>query len=480
MLNAIFQSISLNFSGPGIVIRWWFLRGLGLIYLAAFWSMATQIEGLVGSHGILPLQEQLDRISYWYEGLKYWHFPTVFWLNASNTALKAVCLAGIAAALLVIANLLIVPALIACYLLYLSIVTAGQDFTGFQWDVFLVESGFLAIFLASNSKIIYFLYRFLIARFMFMGGVVKIASGDPAWADLTALSYHYWTQPLPTSLGYYAYFLPGWWHQFCTAVVLFIELIVPFGVFMARPFRLFAAWSFILLQTSIMLTGNYNFFNLLALLLCLFLFDDRDLAKLTPKKILNSLQQNNRPPSQLAAYCAGIWAGFVALVLGTHIWLAQTHRQPLKPLELLLQTASNFAIVNNYGPFAVMTTERNEIIIEGSQDGVTWLEYRFNYKPDALDKPLTWNIPHQPRLDWQLWFAALSPPQSGGWFDNFMRRLLQGSPDVTDLMAKNPFRDSPPKFLRAFFYRYNFVPLVERAATGEIWKREKLGVYGLW
>ncbi len=477
VLSAIFQSISHNCAGSGVVIRWWFLRGLGLIYLAAFWSMATQINGLIGANGILPIQEQLDRIGYWDEGLKYWHFPTVFWLNASNAALKTVCLAGVAAALLVTANLLAAPALIACYILYLSIVTAGQDFTGFQWDVFLLESGFLAIFLNWNSKIIHFLYRLLIARFMFMGGVVKIASGDLTWVDLTALNYHYWTQPLPTPLGYYAHFLPEWWQQFCTSAVLFIELIVPFGVFMPRPFRLFAAWSFILLQTSILLTGNYSFFNLLALLLCLFLFDDSDLAKITPEKLYTKLLRNNRPPSSVATFCSGVWAAMVAVILATHLWLAQTHWQPVKPLNLLLQIAANFAFVNNYGPFAVMTTERNEIIIEGSNDGVHWLEYGFKYKPDALDKPLIWNIPHQPRLDWQLWFAALSLPQSGGWFEKFMYRLKKGSPDVLALLANNPFPDFPPKNLRAVLYRYGYTTPEHRSRDGKIWRREMLWIY---
>jgi lipase maturation factor 1 len=478
VLSISIKSIKFDFISSGIVIRWWFLRGLGLIYLAAFWSMATQIEGLIGANGILPIQEQLDRIGYWYADEKYWQFPTLFWLDASNSALKAVCLAGIGMALMVTLDIFVVPALIACYALYLTITTAaGQDFTGFQWDVFLLESGFLAIFLAGNSKVVHFLYRFLIARFMFMGGVVKITSGDPAWANLTALNYHYWTQPLPTPLGYYAYFLPEWWQQLCTAGVLFIELIVPFGVFMPRPYRLFAAWNFILLQTSILLTGNYNFFNLLALLLCLFLFDDSDLAKMTPEKLYTKLLRNNRPPSSAATLYSGVWAALVALILATHIWMAQTQQRPYKFLHELLQTASNFAVVNNYGPFAVMTTERNEIIIEGSNDGVHWLEYGFKYKPDALDKPLSWNIPHQPRLDWQLWFAALSPPQSGGWFEKFMHLLQQGSPDVTDLLASNPFPGLPPKYLRAVLYSYTFTTPDERTGTGKIWRREKLGIY---
>ena len=257
--------------------------------------MATQIEGLIGANGILPLQEQLAHIAQALPQEKYGYFPTLFWFDASNMALKGVCFAGIAAACLVTFNIFTRAALIACFVGYLSITTAGQDFTSFQWDIFLLESGFLAILLTWNSPVILFLYRLLIARFMFMGGVVKIASGDPTWANLTALNYHYLTQPLPSPLGYYAYFLPEWWQKLCVSGVLFIELLVPFFVFMPRPFRLFAGWSFILLQTSIILTGNYTFFNLLALLLCLFLFDDRDIARITPEWLRARIEQHYQP-----------------------------------------------------------------------------------------------------------------------------------------------------------------------------------------
>jgi hypothetical protein len=165
--------------------------------------MVTQIEGLIGTNGILPLQEQLAHIAQALPHEKYWHFPTLFWFDASNIALKGVCFAGIAAACLVTFNIFVRAALIACFVCYLSITTAGQDFTSFQWDVFLLESGFLAILLTWNSPIILFLYRLLIARFIFMGGVVKIVSGDQTWANLIALNYHYLTQPLPSPLAYY-------------------------------------------------------------------------------------------------------------------------------------------------------------------------------------------------------------------------------------------------------------------------------------
>jgi lipase maturation factor 1 len=219
---------------------------------------------------------------------------------------------------------------------------------------------------------------------------------------------------------------------------LFIELPIPFLVFLPRPFRLFAAGCFILLQTGIILTGNYTFFNLLTLLLCLFLFDDHDMARITPRWLRDRLMQRHKPATAFANLYAIVWSGFVALILATHIWMAQTQQTPIKALYVLLQTTAIFGVINNYGPFAVMTTERDEIIIEGSNDGVHWLEYGFKYKPDDVGKPLSWNIPHQPRLDWQMWFAALSEPQPGGWFERLMQQLQEGSPKVLTLLAINP------------------------------------------
>lgn len=425
------------------LVSWWFLRGLALIYFSAFASMYGQITGLIGQHGILPLPDILDRIALMYQQEKYWRFPTLFWFEHSDTALTSACIAGMIATVFVLINCFIRTALTVCYMLYLSIVIAGQDFTSFQWDLFLLESGFLAIFLTWQSNIIIFLYRLLIARFMLMSGVVKIASGDVTWQDLTALTYHYLTQPLPSPLAYYVYFLPEWLHRLCTATILFIELPVPFCVFLPRPWRLFAAWCFILLQTSIILTGNYNFFNLLTLLLCLFLFDDHDLSRLTPSWLLTRIsQQAVHVPGRIATTCAKIWGGVVVFILLCHLWLSQTHTVP-QPVYRLIQLSSAFGLINNYGPFAVMTTVRNEVIIEGSSDGINWREYEFKYKPGALAKPLRWIIPHNPRLDWQLWFVPLVPSLPE-WFANFLQRLRQGSPEVLALMAANPFPDEPP------------------------------------
>jgi hypothetical protein len=377
--------------------------------------MSVQIEGLVGVNGILPINDKLAVIEQVYQQQQFWNTPTIFWINASDAMLSGVCYAGMAAACLLLFNVFTKAALIACYLLYLSCVEAGQDFTHFQWDVFLLEIGFLAIFLTWGSGIIVLLFRWLLARFMFMGGLVKIVSGDPNWANLTALNYHYLTQPLPSAIAYYVFYLPDWLHKASVAGMFFIELVIPFFVFLTRPFRLFACAAFILLQGLIILTGNYNFFNLLVILLCLFLLQDQDMAQILPSGLKSGIQMKKPVTGIIAHVVAGLLASFIILICGMQIWLYHVRMPLAQPLNRLLRTTSSFLLVNNYGPFAVMTTQRKEIIIQGSHDGQRWLDYEFKYKPGKLTREPDWNIPHQPRLDWQMWFSALSPARKNSW-----------------------------------------------------------------
>ena len=395
-----------RYSSNSVLISWVFLRGLAFIYFAAFASMAIQIEGLLGANGILPAVDKLALIEQFYQDQKFWHMPTVFWVNASDVMLRGVCYAGMVVSLLLLLNIFTRAALISSYLLYLSIVEVGQDFTHFQWDIFLLEVGFLAIFLTWGSGIIVLLFRWLLARFMFMSGVVKLASGDPNWANLTALKFHYETQPIPTPIAYYAYHLPTWFHKVCVGGVFFIELVVPLFVFLPRCFRVFACGAFILLQSGIILTGNYTFFNLLTILLCLFLLEDQDIAKILPQRLNVFIQQQRATPGYLANTLAGLWAGVVILICGAQIWLYHIPKPLVGPVKSLIRTTATFSLVNNYGPFAVMTTKRNEIVVQGSNDAQHWVEYSFKYKPGELNRELGWNIPHQPRLDWQMWFAA--------------------------------------------------------------------------
>ena len=476
MLSSLAKFFTFN-TNQHQLVSWMFLRGLAAIYFAAFASMFVQIEGLIGANGILPVQSKLSEISQWLPGNNYLVFPTLFWFDASDLVLTSVCYVGMAAAVMLLLNVANSAALIICYFLYLSIALAGQDFTAFQWDGLLLETGFLAIFLPWGSKFIVFLYRLLIVRFMLMGGIVKLASGDPSWVDLTALNYHYLTQPLPSPLAYYAYYLPQWFNQICVAGVLAIEIIVPFFVFLTRRFRLVTAWSFIILQCSIILTGNYNFFNLLTILLCLFLFDDRDFEYRMPAKLVTNIRMIKATPGKFANIIAGVWLSLVLLTCATHIWLFNSQQKLPTLLTSLARYTSTFAVINNYGPFAIMTTERLEIIVQGSNDGVEWKTYKFKYKPVDLDRHLSWNIPHQPRLDWQMWFAALQPPTKSSWFEKFIVRLREGSPQVVSLMGVNPFPNKPPRYVRAQLYLYSYSTYDQRKKMGDIWQRKYLKEY---
>ncbi len=455
---------------------WFFLRFIGLIYAAAFASFASQAQGLVGEQGILPLQPYLTRAQEYLGAAAYWRLPTLFWLDASDLSLRAVCLAGLAAALLVALSVAQRLCLVLCFALYLSLFYAGQEFMSFQWDLLLLESGFLAILLPLHSPLIPFLFRWLLFRLMFLSGCVKLLSHDPSWASLNALHYHFETQPLPTWVAWYAHQLPGELLRFAVLLTLVVELAIPFLYFCARRPRLLAAAATVLFQIVILMTGNYNFFNLLTLTLCLFLLEDRDLKCLWPQRFTNKLLTfTQSKPGPGARAGLAVLAGFILLTslaqllpsgAGVVGRFATVLGVPVEP----------FRIVNSYGLFAVMTTMRPEIIIEGSLDGKVWVPYEFRYKPGELRRRPGWNIPHQPRLDWQMWFAALDEEGRNPWFSDLLFRLLQNQAEVVSLLANNPFASAAPRFTRAQLYRYAFADARARA-NGQWWVRRLEGMY---
>lgn len=448
-----------------VFVEWLFVRALAAIYLIAFVSFGTQVRGLIGSHGILPVHSYLQAVSESFGASRYWVMPTVFWIRDDDSVLVWICIAGAALALVLMQGFAQRLVLIFLYVLYLSLCSAGQDFMSFQWDMLLLETGFLAIFLG-RSKLIVWLMRWLLFRLLFLSGSVKLLSHDSTWRSLNAMRFHYWTQPLPTPLAWYMNQLPDWFQQASTATVFVCELLVPLLLLGPRRLRHFAAYFVIGLQVLILATGNYTFFNILTIALCLFLFDDRALPSWhSPRQVLRT---NPRVAVALAV--------LIAVLSGSQL-LATFLDVTFLPSRALLRLASPFGIVNTYGLFAVMTTERPEIIVQGSNDGATWLDYTFRYKPGDLRRSPPWVAPHDPRLDWQMWFAALSNWRGNPWFANFMIRLLEGSDDVSRLMEKNPFASAPPRYVRALFYSYRFTNFEERRATGDSWHREPKGMY---
>jgi len=300
------------------------------------------------------------------------------------------------------------------------------------------------------------LFRWLIFRLMFFSGVVKWSSGDPAWRDLTALSYHYETQPLPTPLAWSLYQLPIGFQKASTILVFVVELIVPFLFFAPRRVRRRAAWITIAFQLLILLSGNYTFFNFLTIFLALWLFIEPDWSK-------------RGVPHRAASIGLAVFIGVVSGLLCLELFSVDLPPGGAQ----ILHAVSPLRIVNSYGLFAVMTTARPEIIVEGSNDGENWQAYEFRYKPGGLNRAPPIVAPHQPRLDWQMWFAALGTYQQNRWFVGFMMRLLQGEPTVLRLLRSNPFPNAPPEYVRARLYLYHFTHSGERGW----WTREERGAY---
>ena len=461
---------------------WLFVKGLALVYAAAFASLAVQIDGLAGPSGILPFQHVLEGTFAERGWLALLRLPTLFWLDAGDAALQGVAFAGVAvAALLVLGWVRPRPALILLFVLYLSLVHAGQIFMAFQWDSLLLESGFLAIFLAdAPTRLVVLLYEWLLFRLRFLSGFFKLASADPSWRDLSALKYYFETQPLPHVGSWYAHQLPSWLLQAGVGFTLFAELIVPWMIFLPRPFRIAAAAITILAQVLIIATSNHNFINLLTILLCLFVLDDRIVAWLLPAQVRDRVRggARAREPGRAARALTGAAALLILAVSVTTMIGSQVRRPLPQPLTALAEVAPAFGIGSLYHLFPTMQTERQELRIFGSYDGQTWDPYVFRYKPDALDQAPAFIVPHQPRLDWMMWFLPPQWPDTGFWLEPFLQALRQNRGPVTQLLARNPFEGrSPPSRLRVLAYRYRFTTPQERARTGNWWKAEYLGEY---
>ncbi|MCG8433447.1 MAG: lipase maturation factor family protein [Gammaproteobacteria bacterium] len=448
-----------------------FLRCLALVYFAAFVSLGVQITALVGTDGILPLANHWENATAQLGERSFWLLPSIFWWGHADWMLLAVCWGGAGLSIALFFGFWQRLILITLYIFYLSLLTAGQVFMTFQWDTLLLEVGFLAIFFTAGSTVVLWLYRWLVFRFMLLSGAVKLLSNDPVWADFTALNYHYQTQPIPNPLAWYAHQLPEWFQRASVGATFFIELAVPFLMFLPRRMRFAAAWAFLLLQFLIILTGNYNFFNILVVFLCLLLFDDAALEKCIPQKFGAWLETRRARPFTIywRAPLALSLSIFILFVSGMQLWSRFSKQAYPEQVRPLLHAVAPFYTVNTYGLFAVMTTIRNEIIVEGSHDGENWEVYEFKYKPGDVSRSPPFNIPHQPRLDWQMWFAALGSYQQNPWFVSFCVALLKGSPPVLELLAHNPFPDAPPKFVRARLVEYRFANPEERATSGNWW-----------
>jgi len=479
-----------------------FLRCMGAVYAVAFLSLWVQVDGLIGVHGILPAKQYLAAASSQLGAIRYWALPTLCWFGSGDLALHLICAGGVLCAALAIFGLLPAPALIGAWIGYLSLATVGQDFLHFQWDSLLLEAGFVAILLAPwqirlrggerahpHSHAALWLGRWLLFRLMFASAVVKLASGDPTWHSLTALDYHYFTQPLPPWTAWYFNLLPQWFEKLSVLFMFAVEGLAPFLIFGPRRLRFTAAGAIASLQLLILITGNYGFFNLLALSLCVLLLDDGFLSGIWhgvrrgpipsgAEPAVRSRPKGGTGPARRHPWPRRIVV--LALFLLSLVPMTRALQLPtgwLGPIKEVYRWSSPLQLVNSYGLFAVMTTERPEILVEGSRDGEHWKPYEFRYKPGALDRRPRFVIAHMPRLDWQMWFAALGDYRQNRWFLAFCQRLLQGSTDVTALLAEDPFAGDPPRYLRARVFLYRFTTPAQRRQDHAWWTRTLRGPY---
>lgn len=494
-----------------------FLRLLAVVYFIAFLSLAVQVRGLIGETGILPAGSYLQRLSEMLGSRAFMNAPSLFWANHADFYLQAACWSGAAFSLLVVAGVGQGPLLLLNWVLYLSLVSVGQVFLHYQWDVLLLEAGFLAFWMAPWKRwiswsqapepplLLVWLERWLIFRLMLSSGWVKVRN-DEVWRNLSALDFHYWTQPLPTWTAWWLHHAPEITRQAGVAATLIVELIIPWLIFFGRPGRKVACISLSGFQILLMLSGNFGFFNLLTLALCIPLWSrprrgsnvTADVSK-RGERIEDTGPTGRAKPASLEARLRGYAAVPLALVvvLLSFAALARTEKRNLilpYPLDALERHLSPFFLANRYGLFADMTEERPELIVEVSPDGRTWQPLHFRWKPGPLDRRPQFTGFHMPRLDWQMWFEALNFSAQNGyyetrgvppgkrtyyanlWFYQFARRVLDGPNAATGLLEMFP-EEPQPGSIRAVAYRYRFSTPRERREDGDWWKRERISIY---
>jgi hypothetical protein len=474
------------------VTRWLFLRLLGVIYLIAFASLAVQITGLVGEHGLLPAGEFLAWAHSNYGSEAYRLLPTVFWLGSGDLALQVVTWSGIVLSTLLVVGVAPWVTLALLWVLYLSLSVVGQAFLSFQWDALLLETGLLALLWAPfewwpsvrermPALLPRWLLIFLLFKLMFLSGLTKLLSGDPTWRTATALDYHFQTQPLPPWTAWYAQNLSSGVHRVATYIMFGIELGAPWLLFAPRRLRVLrfvGVAALVLLQLGIAATGNYGFFNALALVLCVPVLDDRLLAGVLPagKRAGKPESPGRRAVVTLLAPAA-LCISLLTMVREGAYTVPTIAGAGLLPRwsEEVLDVVSPLRSFNGYGLFRVMTTERPELVIEGSNDGSSWLECEFRYKPGSVFRKPAFVAPYHPRLDWQMWFAALDPNGSAEWLQSLMSHLRAGTPEVLALLGWNPFRGHPPRYIRLARYDYRFTTGAERQRTHAWWVRQLIG-----
>ncbi|MFB6207649.1 MAG: lipase maturation factor family protein [Haloglomus sp.] len=477
------------------VARFLLQRGLALTYLIAFLVAARQFRPLVGEDGLLPLSRYTERFAFDEK-------PSLFYYFDSDRALAVGAWAGVALAALALvgAPTLLADALgfspvvglgayvavwTAMWALYLSFVNAGQTFYGYGWESMLCECGFLAIFLGAPAfvapAVVVYLFRWVEFRNMFGAGLIKLR-GDNCWSDLSCLSYHYETQPMPNPVSWFAHHLPDRFHRFGVLTNHVVELAVPFLYFGPPGVAAVAGLTTVGFQGWLMLTGNFSFLNFLTIVLAGSLFADPVVSgtlDLLPAGLTPAVPDPAALAALPLAYALAI-AGLTVLVVALSYYPVTNM---LSERQAMNRAFDPLNLVNTYGAFGSITKTRYEVVVQGTRDETVtadteWETYEFYGKPtDPERRPPQW-APYHLRLDWQLWFAAMaSSPRRSPWFVHMLAKLLAGDEATLSLVRTNPFPEDPPRHVRALRYRYEFTDPETRRETGRWWDRERVGTY---
>jgi hypothetical protein len=449
--------------------RFVILRLLGVIYAVAFLVAINQVIPLMGSNGLLPLRYFIGyaKNALGSETAAFIRLPSIFWFWSSDTALLTSAWIGLVLCCVVVAGFANVPVLTAIWLLYMSFAHVGQEWYGYGWEIQLLETGFLAIFLCPlldmrpfpkhpPPMLVIILFRWLTFRIMLGAGLIKIR-GDEIWRNGTALYYQFETQPMPGPLSRWFHFLPkgllkvGVWYNHLA------ELIAPWFVFWPRVVRHIAGVVIISFQITIFLSGNLSFLNWLTIIPALACFDDGFWSKILPRKLVRSAKAAEEHSTQSKPM--KVTALVVTLIVA--LLSIQPAFNLMSPRQIMNTSFDPLNLVNTYGAFGTVGRERMNVVFEGTNDdqpidSAKWQPYIYKGLPVLLDERPPQVAPYHLRLDWQMWFAAMSAPEEYPWTYHLIWKLLHNDKSAVSLFRKNPFAGKPPKYIRAVLYQYQF------------------------
>ena len=464
--------------------RFVLLRILGFVYFFAFLSLALQVIPLMGQNGLLPANNFLATFRLDNSLGAFFRFPTIFWFNVTDPFLLLLAWLGVILSLIVLIGFANAPIMFLLWIIYMSFVNIGQVFYSYGWEIQLIETGFLAIFLCplwdprpfpryKPPKQVIWLFRWLAFRIYLGAGLIKIR-GDPCWRDLTCLYYHYGTQPIPNPLSPYFHFMPKFFHRNGVLLNHLAEIIAPFFVFWPGILRNIAGIIMVSFQFILILSGNLSFLNWLTIVPVIACFDDSFFKKILPKWIVKKSEFAHEKQKTYR------WQPYISWSLAILIAMFSIPvvQNLLSPHQYMNTSFTRIPLVNTYGAFGSIGKERYELILEGTQDeSITektlWKEYEFKAKPGNIYRNLPIIAPYQPRIDWQIWFAAMERPEQNPWLIHMIWKLLDNDKNTLSLIANNPFPDRPPKYIRVEFYKYQFAEPGNYERT--VWKRTYVG-----